>query len=208
MAACRLSNYWKRKIELLGDAAFVPMTLTSWREIDEENEFSIGFLYLLPHQDDTGRAVIYMDPSVVEGQEYNDESMVKAAWYTLHAALENETTQQKGIVFLVNLETTFPRHFDRKLVQSLASSIRGVLPVRVSAIHIFNAPYLFEVLFDVVSVLLGERITKRIKMYSGDDLVEQIEKFGVHSDVLPVDLGGEVVVDRNAWLCEREQTGK
>ena len=184
------------------------MTLTSWREIDEENEFSIGFLYLLPHQDDTGRAVIYMDPSVVEGQEYNDESMVKAAWYTLHAALENETTQQKGIVFLVNLETTFPRHFDRKLVQSLASSIRGVLPVRVSAIHIFNAPYLFEVLFDVVSVLLGERITKRIKMYSGDDLVEQIEKFGVHSDVLPVDLGGEVVVDQNAWLCEREQTGK
>lgn len=133
---------------------------------------------------------------------------VKAAWYTLHAALENETTQRKGIVFLVNLKTTLPRHFDRKLIQLLASSIRGVLPVRVSAIHIFNAPYLFEFIFDVVSILLGERITKRIKVYSGENAAKQVEEFGVGLNVLPVDLGGEIGIDQKQWLAVREQDGK
>lgn len=204
MAATRLSRYWQRRIELFGDAAFQPMTLANCREIDEEIEFKMGLLYLLPKLDDTGRSVVYMDPSVVEGQDYNGESIVKAAWYTLHAALENETAQQKGIVFLVNLATTLPRHFDRKLTQLLANSIRGVLPVRVSVIHIFHAPYLLEVLFDVVSILLGERITKRIKIYSGEDTDRQMEEFGVHSNALPIDLGGEVVVDQSAWLANRE----
>ena len=168
----------------------------------------MGFLYLLPFVDGTGRSLIYMDPSIVEGSEYNAQSMVKAAWYTLHAALENEVTQQKGIVFLVNLETTLPRHFDRRLVQLLASSIRGVLPVRVSAIHIFHAPYLFEVLFDVVSVLLGERITKRIKMYSGENMEEQLKEVGISPNMLPLALGGKVTVDQREWLVERERNGK
>ena len=149
-----------------------------------------------------------MDPSVVDRSEYNAESMVKAAWYTLHAALENETTQQKGIVFLVNLKTTLPRHFDRRLIQLLASSIRGVLPVRVSAIHIIHAPYLFEVLFDVVSILLGERITNRIKIYSDEDIRQQLEDVGIHPNLLPLALGGEVEVDQSKWLAERERNGK
>jgi hypothetical protein len=76
LAAIRLCKYWKRRIELFGDAAFQSLTLTCCREIDEENEFAMGFLYLVPNPDNTGRSVIYMDPSVVEGQEYNDESMV------------------------------------------------------------------------------------------------------------------------------------
>ena len=76
MAAIRLCKYWKRRTELFGDAAFRPLTLANCREIDEDNEFSMGFLNLLPLQDDTGRSMIFIDPSVVEGKQYNDESMV------------------------------------------------------------------------------------------------------------------------------------
>ena len=92
----------------------------------------------------------------------------------------------------------------------LANSIRGVLPVRVSAIHIFHAPYLFEVLFDVVSVLLGERLTKRMKMYSGEDEVihDQLIDFGIFPSRLPTKLGGTLELDQDQWIVERENEGK
>ena len=99
------------------------------------------------------------------------------------------------------------RKINRSLVKVLANSIKGVLPVRVSAIHIFHAPYLFEVLFDVVSMLLGERLTQRMKMYSGEDAVihDQLTDFGILSTRLPMELGGSLVLDQDQWILEREQ---
>ena len=204
-----MANYWNRRIELFGSKAFTPLTAASIVENDGR-ELSLGFLRIIPDTDGTGRCNIYVDPSVLEGHRYKDENMVRAAWYTLHAALEIESTQQKGIVFVVYLKDTCVRHFDRSLVKLLANSIRGVLPVRVSAIHIFHAPYLFEVLFDVVSVLLGDRLTKRLKMYSGEDEVihDQLIDFGIFPSRLPVELGGTLELDQDQWIVERKNEGK
>ena len=209
LAAIRMANYWNRRIELFGNKAFEPLSMAYIRE-ENGYEMSLGFLKLIPDTDGTGRCNIYIDPSVLEAKGYKDENMVRAAWYTLHAALESESTQQKGIVFVVYLRHTYVRHFDRSLVKVLANSIKGVLPVRVSAIHIFHAPYLFEVLFDVVSVLLGERLTKRMKMYSGEDaeIHDQLMDFGILPSRLPPELGGTLELDQDRWIAERENEGK
>lgn len=176
----------------------------------DERELALGFLRLIPDTDGTGRCNIFIDPSVLEGHGYSDKNMVRVLWYTLHAALESESTQQKGIVFVVYLKYTYVKHFDRSLVKVLANSIKGVLPVRVSAIHIFHAPYLFEVLFDVVSMLLGERLTKRMKMYSGEDeaIHDQLTDFGILPSRLPEELGGSLKLDQDQWIAERESEGK
>lgn len=208
LAALRMANYWNTRIQLFGSKAFAPFSIADILEKDRK-ELSLGFLRLIPETDGTGRCNIFMDPSVLEGHEYKDENMCRAAWYILHAALENnESTQQKGIVFLVYLRYTYVRHFDRSLVKLIANSIKGVLPVRVSAIHIFHAPYLFEVLFDVVSLLLGERLTKRMKMYSGEDEVihDQLGDYGILPSRLPSELGGSLDLDQDAWIAERERS--
>ncbi|KAL7441976.1 hypothetical protein ACHAXM_008145 [Skeletonema potamos] len=169
---------------------------------EDKKEMSIGFLRLLPATDGTGRCNMYVDPRVLEGKEYDNERMVRAAWLTLHEALETESTQQKGIVFLVYLEGALLRHFDRTLVKQLANSIRGILPVRVSGIHMFYPPYLFEVLFDVVAMLLGERLTKRIKLYSDDDeavIHDKLMDFGIFPSRLPSELGGGLEFNDGKW---------
>eukprot|EP00984_Skeletonema_dohrnii_P038981 scaffold42828_cov178-Skeletonema_dohrnii-CCMP3373.AAC.2 len=124
LAAIRLAKYWNKRIELFEGAAFRPLSTEHTRDEDRK-EMSIAFLRLLPDTDGTGRCNIYIDPRVLEGKEYNNEGMVRAAWLTLHEALETESTQQKGIVFLVYLEGALLRHFDRTLVKHLANSIRG-----------------------------------------------------------------------------------
>lgn len=209
LAAIRMANYWNRRIELFGNAAFTPLSVETIRDKNEK-ELALGFLRIIPDTDGTGRCNIFINPSLLEGHGYKDENMVRAAWYTLHAALENESTQEKGIVFLVYLRDTYVRHFDRSLVKLIANSIKGVLPVRVSAIHMFHAPYLFEVLFDVVSMLLGERLTKRMKMYSGEDeaIQDKLMDFGILPSRLPVELGGALNLDQDQWIAERESEGK
>eukprot|EP01083_Nonionella_stella_P097002 272704_1 len=204
-----MANYWNRRIELFGSTAFQPFTITNIREKDGK-ELSHEFIRLMPDTDGTGRCDIFVDPTTLEGHEYKDENMVRAAWYILHAALEIESSQQKGIVFIVYLRHACVRHFDRSLVKLLANSIKGVLPVRVSAIHMFHAPYLFEVLFDVVSMLLGERLTKRMKMYSGEDeaIQDKLQDFGILPSRLPVELGGTLKLEQDQWIAERESEGK
>ena len=72
----------------------------------------------------------------------------------------------------------------------------------------FYAPYLFEVLFDVVSLLLGDRLTKRIKLYSDEDKTELHDKlmdFGIFPSRLPKDLGGDLDFVDGTWKnCDSE----
>eukprot|EP00584_Thalassiosira_punctigera_P005952 CAMPEP_0172540764 /NCGR_PEP_ID=MMETSP1067-20121228/11699_1 /TAXON_ID=265564 ORGANISM="Thalassiosira punctigera, Strain Tpunct2005C2" /NCGR_SAMPLE_ID=MMETSP1067 /ASSEMBLY_ACC=CAM_ASM_000444 /LENGTH=340 /DNA_ID=CAMNT_0013326677 /DNA_START=60 /DNA_END=1082 /DNA_ORIENTATION=+ len=208
LAAIRMAKYWNRRIELFGDAAFHPLSIATIRDRGER-ELSLGFLRVMPDTDGTGRCNVFIDPTVLEGHGYEDENMVRAAWYALHAAIEDESTQMKGVVFLVYLRHACVRHFDRSLVKAIANSIKGVLPVRVSVIHIFHPPYLFEVLFEVVSLLLGERLTKRMKMYSGEDsaIHDKLTDFGILPSRLPVELGGALDLDQDQWIAERESEG-
>lgn len=64
---------------------------------------------------------------------------------------------------------------------------------------------MFEILFEVVSIFLGERLTKRIKMYSGeDDMIRQrLTRFGINE--LPEELGGQIRLDQDEWIAERRQ---
>jgi hypothetical protein len=189
------------RIHLFQGAAFRPL-LSENMGSEEREALSIGFLSLLPDPDGTGRCNIYVDPCALEGKKYGHEGMVKAAWYILHDALETESTQQKGVVFLVYLRGALLRHFDRKLIQHLTTSIRGILPVRVSGIHMFHAPYLFEVMFDVIALMLGERLTKRMKMYSDeeDDVIhEKLNDFGIIPSRLPTALGGSIEFCDGKW---------
>ena len=67
----------------------------------------------------------------------------------------------------------------------------------------FYAPYLFEVLFDVVSMLLGDRLTKRIKLYSDDEqtvIHDKLMDFGIFPSRLPSELGGGLgFADDGKW---------
>ena len=60
------------RIDLFGDAAFEPLTIANLRE-ENERELALGFLRLLPDTDGTGRCNV--DPSLLEGHEYEDENV-------------------------------------------------------------------------------------------------------------------------------------
>ena len=209
LAAGRLIKYWDKRVEVFGeDRAFLPLTLDGALKGDEIS-LEMAFVQSTEHADAEGRRIILGDPSKLDKSKYTRESMVRAFWYTMHAALEDEVTQKRGIILLL-----FPHHaqfsqFDRKLVASNAESMKGCLPVRVGAFHICHPPTFFTIVFPIIKLLLGKRLRERIKVHTGSEehVLERLARFGIPAESVPSDLGGAVVLNQKAWLEHRRESG-
>jgi len=182
---------------------------------------ALGFMQVLPGHDDQGRALIWIEPRKLEGS-YSRESILNSIWFLLHSALQiieetqleprpnefNADPQKRGIVFLIYLRDADPfRHFDVSLVQRCAESIRGALPVRVSAIHFLEPPLLFDALYEVVQLILGDLLKKRIHVHSyrwGSKYEVSVwERFGISLKSLPIEIGGATTLDPQDWMKHR-----
>lgn len=80
----------------------------------------------------------------------------------------------------------------------------------MSAFHVCHPPTFFRLVFPILKLFLGERLRKRIRIHSGseEDVLKDLEKFGLTKDVLPSELGGDIVLDYQAWLASRLAAGK
>ena len=169
-----------------------------------------GFARLLPGKDPSGRAVMFIDPSVQDKTKYTRESMLCSVWYMVHAALESESCQQKGGIFIGYPRDAKFSQVDRTLMKMNMASIKGILPIRVSAILMCHPPTFFSVIFPFFQLFLGERLRKRIRVYSGSDasVLAKLDKLGLEKKTIPKEMGGDYVLDHNAWLEARAKEGK
>ena len=126
----------------------------------------------------------------------------------MHAALESETAQQHGIIALVNMKDVSLRQFDKELISKIADSLKGCLPVRLSAIHICHPPVVFAMVFPLIKLLLGPRLRQRIRLYSRRNVLPELEALGLTSGIVPTELGGNAILDHEAWLDQRKRSGK
>uniref|UniRef100_A0A6V2CPB1 CRAL-TRIO domain-containing protein n=1 Tax=Ditylum brightwellii TaxID=49249 RepID=A0A6V2CPB1_9STRA len=212
-AAERYAKYWNKRIELFGEEkACKPILSLNDALQDDESALNVGFIKLLDGvTDDRGRALMWIDPANLDSTKYSRESMVRAVWYIMHAALESETAQQKGLVFLVYIGNNPALSvFDRPLISMVAESISYLIPLRAGAIHLFPTPLVFSVLLNIIKYVLGSRLRNTLKVTGGsnDKILDTLNKLGVTTDVLPIEVGGKVDHDHDAWLAKRRKEGK
>lgn len=151
-----MAKYWDKRIELFGpNKAFLPLKLDAALQGDEA-ALNIGFTRLVPAQDHHGRSILLADPSNQDSSLYTRESMLRAMWYILHASLENEGAQKRGIVMIIYPKNARFKQFDRHMSKMFMESIKGCLPVRVSAFHICQPPTFFSIIWPFINLFLGE----------------------------------------------------
>jgi len=210
LAAKRYAKYWNMRIDLFGDKAFEPLTLDKALK-DDDVALSTGFAQLLPKKDKTGRSMLWIDPACVDPEKYTRESMVRALFYIQSVAIEDESAQQKGVIFICYNGNNPPfEAFDRQLITKWADTVRGVMPLRVSALFILHTPFLFTVLANLLMFFLGEKLQKRIRILPNDEkeMLERLADCGIEEDMLPTDIQGSVKLDHKSWLEERRMAGK
>lgn len=225
-AAKRIVAYWDMRLEIFGsERAFLPLTLSHALK-DDTSSLHLGFIRNTLHKDDAGRAILFIDPSrIPHDQAYDRHSMARALWYNIHAAIEEEDVQRKGIVIIAHPEHAARSQMDRKLMKINVTSIKGCLPVRIAAFHVCNPPLFFEVVFSIAKVLMGERLRKRIKIHSngngkkdksakGGGSVEEttvirklVNKYGIDKIKIPSEVGGGNTIDHVQWLEDRKVAG-
>ena len=162
-------------------------------------------------KDDAGRGIVFVDPSRLPKKgTYDKKSMIRAFWYNVHAILEDEEIQRKGVVIIAHPRHLAHANFDRSMSKMHIESLRGCLPLRVAAIHICHPPWFFKLVFAVLKLFLGERMRKKVKPHSGEDetvLLKMQRNFGISKDKIPSEMGGGLVLDQVVWLEERRSKG-
>jgi hypothetical protein len=213
LAARRYIKYWEKRLEIFGpEHAFRPLTLHQALERDRV-ALDLGVVQLIPGKVDpgSGRSLVFVDPSKQDRSRYARESLCRAFWYVLHAALQNVESQKKGVIVIGYPHRAKLSQIDRKLLQLNGESIRHCIPVRLSAFHVCHPPAFFAIVFPLFKLFLGERLRKRLKLHSGSNeqvLISLADPFGLTKDVIPVDLGGDVALDARSWLDSRLAEGK
>jgi hypothetical protein len=204
-------EYWEKRHHFFGpENAFLPLTLDKGLQ-DGKVALEFGYAKLLPVKaDPSGRNVMFINPAVQDKTKYSRESLIRATWYMIHAALEDEVTEKKGM-----LVAAFPRdaHFsqlDRKFMVMNMASLKGCLPVRMSGLHMCHPPTFFRIVFPFMQMVMGAHLRKRFHIHAGSDdkVLESLETYGLERKNLPTELGGQIALDHQGFLDDRRQEEK
>lgn len=210
-AAQRLLNYWEKRLELFTESkAFLPLQLNKALR-DDTSALNIGFMRYTGRKDSTGRAILFLDPTRLPLDEpYDRKSLVRAFWYNAHMALESQIVQRMGATVVVCTKDAKYAHSDRKLLSMTAGSLKGCVPLRISAFQVCYPPTFFDVLYPVFKIVMGARLRKKVKVNSGsiEEVVQQLEQeWGIKKEDLPKEAGGGLVLDHITWLEKRRRSG-
>lgn len=82
--------------------------------------------------------------------------------------------------------------------------------VRLSGIHVCHPPAFLRIVLPILQLFLGPRLRKRIRFHTGSEesVLSSLSKYGLTKDILPSELGGDVVLNLEAWLEARRREGK
>ena len=206
-AVTRYCKYWTKRVFMFGETkAFQPLTLEK-ALVDDHVALEVGYIRLLPGvTDPKGRSILIADPSVLDKSKYTRESMCRAIWYVIHAALELETAQKHGVIVISDPSKAKFCHMDRKLLKMLLPSILGVMPMRTSAYHVCNAPTVVaSVAYPFIKPFLPDGLRKRVFFHSGAEakLLDQLKMYGLEKNAIPTQIGGRFEINHMKWLDQR-----
>jgi CRAL/TRIO domain len=204
----RFVKYWDKRVEAFGPIyAFQPLTLNGALR-DDTIPLEIGAIQIIRRRND--RDILYFDPSKLDKTKYTRESARRAFWYLFHALLEDVNVQKRGLI-VINYNANFSlSNRDPPFTKMFFNTIKGALPIRISAIHGCHVPYIYGCVIALLMIFLGERLRKRIVVHNGtNDEVNAalVKKFGIAMEYIPSDMGGLLKLDIYNWLQERRNAG-
>jgi hypothetical protein len=220
-AAGRLARYWALRKELFEDRAFLPMTQTGGRGALSREDLVVlnsGTVALLP-EDNMKRGVFYNDRSRMVGTSSAAIlSRSRCAFYLGSILCENEVNQTEGFVaIIVALLPRVTEFFHKNLYMGI--KLTATLPLRVKAFHLIVRPpkagnktpveRIVSAQFRFIAERYGIKSTILHLGNSEEEILRQLEKFGLSASGLPPVAGGSWKYEYyRTWLrrrCDEEQ---
>ena len=130
---------------------------------------------------------------------------MKSLFYLFQGLASDPDVRRRGFVTIVNLNIP-SKKYDRSALRALLPMIYNNLPLRCRGIHLINPSTIsYYVILPVIKYFLGREMRLRLKAHYGgpETTARSLAEYRLFSDVLPTEVGGTAVIDREAWLENR-----
>ena len=214
-AARRIVDYWKARVELFGNRAFRPITLSGNGALNEDDVelFRTGAFMVLP-PDSEGRPVIYVDKSRLSNPHLTvGAKQLRCFFYCLSAVSELEMCATRGFVLLVPFgqkirSSTIDQELHRKSFDIFCA--RQIIPARMAAIHLvmMNARPIVQSMIPFTLAIFGPLFSTKVIVYQEKPLEEvqkDLKRHGFRLENLPkAPIGGLFTIGCfKRWIDDR-----
>ena len=111
-----------------------------------------------------------------------------------------------GLVLVDYLKDFTIWDFDRGLYDKLVYFMLNCWPVKIIACHVCYAPWIFRKFVKPVAyAVMDTHMRSRILIHDVQEsqLLDVLSNYGIHKEMLPVEMGGTVKLDQAEWIANR-----
>ncbi|XP_054284360.1 retinaldehyde-binding protein 1-like [Macrosteles quadrilineatus] len=197
----KVKNYYKFKIEDKNKRFYENLKPST-----EEIIFNHDIMTVLPNRDQHGRRILLVETG--RRWKYNEcslDDIFKGSVIFLEAALMEPETQISGVVVIFDLDgldawQMFHFTINPAFIFRIVDLLQTASPIRIKSLHIINQPLGFGKLLKLFTILMSEKLQKRIHIHGADfeSLHQHIDK-----DCLPPEYKGTCEIPRISgpiWL--------
>ena len=216
-AARRVALYWKSRVEVFGERAFLPLTLSGKSALKKEEIAMINTAYMtvMPN-DERGRPIYFHDLSRLT-VPFTAESRTRCAFYIMQLISERESSRNVGAIGIAAYAKKAPRGATNPKHGRKATEMArdGVFPCHWRAIHVCSVGMKSNTLRDKYFVPFTLQLLQYWKALSLRTIVhvdetpqkicERIAEYGVPPSSIPTTIGGTWTYeeDYQKWMTER-----
>lgn len=202
--------YLERKMYLFGAWSALEKVGYDLLDAADRRLLCDGSVRVLSAKDDFGRPILWLNH--LGWNRRSQKSTMRAIWFAAHSILntaddDDSSSRTRGVVILIVSPRTFSleKHFNRKLYNSIIRTIRDVLPLKISAVHMIVRSREMDLVLPYLLHTMGATIRSRLVFHRGNliQINESLAEYGISK--LPATLNGEVKDDLYC-CCQHQHT--
>lgn len=152
-----------------------------------------GFLHVFVDPEPNKPALMYAEMKRHIPKTYTAEQTLKCWHYLIFNGIrQNMNIIRSGFIVLQNLEGCGMGNSDSKIPEHISQAVQNVMPIRVLRVIFYKSPTMLKYLFKFVKFIFSTKIQDRMVVTSTEKSLT--EKYGINPLLLPVDLGGKMIV--------------
>eukprot|EP00794_Sanderia_malayensis_P009494 gene9494-10486_t len=160
------------------------------------SELFSGKFTVLPGKDLAGATVCLFTERLHFPDKTTHQAVLKSVIFQLDEVTKRDDAQINGLVLIYDMKWASYRNFDYDLCMKTLSLLKGAFPARLKHVYVLSAPFWFRATLTILSGFLREKIRDRVEVLkSSQDLLARIP-----ASTLPMHLGGDHLLDHDAWL--------
>uniref|UniRef100_A0AAQ5WZM4 Tyrosine-protein phosphatase non-receptor type 9 n=1 Tax=Amphiprion ocellaris TaxID=80972 RepID=A0AAQ5WZM4_AMPOC len=140
------------------------------------SELLSGKFTVLSVRDPSGASIALYTAKLHHPNKTGNHVVLQALFYLLDRAVESFETQRNGLVFIYDMAGSNYTNFELDLSKKILNLLKGAFPARLKKVLIVGAPVWFRVPYNLLSLLLKEKLRERVQMVKMAELRQHLPR--------------------------------